>query len=148
MIISNMKVNSKNDYSLKRYNDTTVHYEISVRDFCNLLEDGVIVLTESRHGVQNGISYRVDTPNAFAGQQVHIHIGDYAWNIDGTRSHKSRWPNRAPSNKIKNIAATQLGIDKSLLEGFLDCTLVVTLNRSTEQAILESASVLGEPVKS
>ena len=125
-----------------------MHFEISVRDFCSLLEDGLIIINESKSGKINGIPYRIDPPGvAYAGQQKHIHIGDYTWNFDGSRSHDSRWPNRAPSNKIKRVAAQILGIDVSLLEGYYDSTVIAKPKEYNIAVLFEAMEFLGNPVK-
>ncbi|MBQ6777976.1 MAG: hypothetical protein IJP51_00585 [Acidaminococcaceae bacterium] len=122
-------------------------FEISVRDFCNLLEDGLILVNESKSGVLNGIPYRIDPPGAaFAGQQKHIHIDDYTWNVDGSRSHESRWPSRAPSKRIKSVAAQMLGIDISLLESYYDYTVIAKPKNYDLAVLFESMEILGDPV--
>lgn len=121
--------------------------EISVRDFCNLLEDGVILINESKSGVLKGIPYRIDPPgDAYAGQQRHIHIGDYTWNVDGSRSHESRWPSRAPSKRIKSVAAQMLGLDIGLLESYYDYTVIVKPKNNNLAVLFESMDILGDPV--
>lgn len=115
-----------------------MRYEISLYDFCKLIESGAIsVLTEGKSGTSHGISFRVDSPNGYPGQQVNVHVDRYAWNKDGSRSHAGKWPNRQPSAKIKQIAATQLGIDVSLLEQY-DFMLYSEDSGSGEQIMLES----------
>ena len=121
-----------------------MRYEISLYDFCKLIENGTIsVLTEGKSGVSHGISFRVDSPNGYPGQQVHVHVGKYAWNKDGSRSHAGKWPNRQPSAKIKQIAATQLGVDVSLLEQY-NFTLYSEDSGSGEQMMLESLGFFPE----
>ena len=122
-----------------------MHFEISARDFCYLLENEVII-TESKQGIIKGIPYRVDPPNAYANQQKHVHIGDYTWNLDGSRSHQSRWPNAEPSKKIRAVAAQALNVNMSILEQYLDATVVITPQQSekTVQLLLEGASIFGK----
>lgn len=122
-------------------------FNISVRDFCTLLEDGLIIISESKSGRINGIPYRIDPPGAaYDSQQKHIHIDKYVWNVDGSRSHVSRWPNRAPTNSIKRLAAQLLGIDVSLLENYYDCTVIATPKEDSVLIMLESMEILGKPL--
>ncbi len=104
-----------------------MRYQITVKEFCYLLEQGLI-LTEGKSYKSHGITFRLDTPNAYANQQIHVHVDQknlhYAWNQDGSRSHVGRWPNKEPSRAIKQIAADQLGISMSMLENYMDSFLV------------------------
>lgn len=90
---------------------------LSIRDFCNLIP--IDSLEEQKQGIDHGIRYRVDSPTGYKGQQYHIHVGDYTWNIDGSRSHSSRWPNQEPTRMQKKIAAKHLGISIDLLEQYI-----------------------------
>lgn len=124
-----------------------MYFEISVRDFCTLIEDGLIIINESKFGKVNGISYRIDPPGAaYDSQQKHIHIDNYVWNADGSRSHVSRWPDRAPSKRVKSIAANLLGIDVKLLENYYDDTVIATPKEDNVLILFESMGVLGEPL--
>lgn len=120
--------------------------EISLNDFYVIVEASIIdreLLQEGRNGIQNGIEYRFDPPNAYAKQQYHVHIGDYAWNIDGTRSHRSRWPSHEPTRRIKQVAADQLGISVEMLERLNPATTVIMqpfeniLSRVLEEAFFD-----------
>lgn len=110
------------------------HFEISVRDFCTLLE--LDLIKESKQGTLNGIYYRLDSPNAYTNQQKHVHIGDYVWNLDGSRSHTSKWPNKEPTKKIRNVAAKVLDVDVTILEQNFEKT--VTVEPKSSQILLES----------
>ena len=115
-----------------------MRHEISLYDFCKLIENGKIsVLTEGKCGTLHGISFRVDSPNGYPGQQVHVHVDKYAWNKDGSRSHVGKWPNRQPTAAIKQIAADKLGIDVRMLEQY-NFMLYSEDAKSEEQIVLES----------
>lgn len=104
-----------------------MRYKISVSEYCLLLEREVL-LTEGRTNRTRDITFRLDSPNAYANQQIHVHVDQknlhYAWNQDGSRSHTNRWPNKEPSKAIKQIAADQLGISMDLLESYMDEMLI------------------------
>jgi hypothetical protein len=64
---------------------------------------------------------QIHTAHTTKGQQ-HIHLsrkklrGEYAWNIDGTRHDKHKFPNLEQAiNAAKKIGAKRLGIDLSIL---------------------------------
>ena len=119
--------------------------EISLNDFyvileANRIEENQRLQEGSRSGVRNGVRYRLDPPSAYAKQQYHVHANDYAWNIDGSRSHRSRWPNQEPSRRIKQVAADLLGIAVELLESYgLDSTVIMCPHENTARRVLEEA---------
>lgn len=121
-----------------------MQYKIKIRDFLNLLEGHII--TEGRSWTEKGINVRIDSPNGYEGQQKHIHVGNFAWNQDGSRSHTGSWPNYEPTNRVKLIAAKGLGIDMNMLESYLDSDeiLIVEPDDISLQPILESMNVFLE----
>ena len=98
--------------------------KITIRDYCYLLVT-FSVLTESKTLNIKGIHVRIDPGNAYAGQQKHAHVGDFAWHADGTRSHASQWPNHNPTKREKEAAALALKIPVSTLESYMDLPIVV-----------------------
>ena len=128
--------------SYENEKDNKRQFKITIRDFCNLLEQEYI-LTEGQKGKSKNITFRLDKPNAYANQQIHVHVDQnklhYAWNQDGSRSHTGRWPSKEPSRAIKQIAADQLGISMDLLESYMDLVLISDLVEDEElELLLES----------
>lgn len=117
-----------------------MNINMSLSDFCNLIS--ISNLEERRQGSENGILYRVDSPTAYKNQQYHIHVGDYAWNIDGSRSHSSRWPNHEPTRRQKQVAANHLGISIDILEQYInrDYSVEGTTTSNNLRLLLENES--------
>ena len=116
-----------------------MQYKMKVRDFCSLLEQELIKLpeenrtalsmvTEGKTWTEKGMKLRLDSPNAYEGQQKHIHVmtkkAEFVWNVDGSKSHEGRWSG-TPSNKVRMAAARGLGVDANLLENYLDYDLII-----------------------
>ncbi len=79
-------------------------YKITMGDFLKLVDQGMIV-TEGKSWTEKGLKCRIDPPNGYAGKQRHIHVGKFAWNQDGSRSHEGCWGNSEPTNRARQIAA-------------------------------------------
>lgn len=127
--------------------------KLKVREFCILLEEGLIklpdvespgltVMTEGKTWSENGMKLRLDSPNAYDGQQKHIHVmtskGEYVWNQDGSVSHKNRRPGIKPSGAARKAAAKALGIDMSMLEGYMNYDMTIEYIENDFKLLLES----------
>ena len=120
-------MSSTNDELIKKQGGYEVmgkEYKIKLKDLCHLIDEEIIsedmIITEGKSWIEKGFKVRIDAPNGYDGQQRHIHVGQYAWNQDGSRSHKGSWPNAEPTKAAKSIAAKGLNIDIKALESHMD----------------------------
>ncbi len=115
-------------------------FVISLKEFCFLMDDEYATIQEGLSGMYKNVQYRIDAGNAYSGQQKHVHVGPYAWQQDGSRSHASQWPSAQPTRKQKQAAAFALNIDVSMLESYLlkDYIVVISTNDKNVQLLMES----------